>query len=110
MSVQVSDLLREFAKYYRDEFLTEHPDTELTESDAQVFLLRVLEEVGHAIRHTAPDGTLTWIATPELAGHAGELLLCFKPCDGTYQDDEAILIEQLDKLRFLPVNKKVQFN
>jgi hypothetical protein len=74
MIIQMDEVLWEFSKRYREKFLAEHPDVELSELSpamAVIALLRAMAVTGDVIQNIHPDGNVTWNASPKFLGRTG---------------------------------------
>ena len=71
MIIQMDEVLWESSKCFREKFLAEHPDVELSADIAAIATLRAMEEAGHVVQNIHPDGNVTWKATPQFLDSTG---------------------------------------
>jgi hypothetical protein len=71
MVIQMDEVLWEFSKFYRKQFLAEHPDVEVSADVTAIAMLRAMEVTGDVVKNIRPDGNVIWKATPKFLGSTG---------------------------------------
>lgn len=71
MIIQMDEVLWEFSKVYREKFLAEHPDVELSADLAVIALVNAMEVTGDVVKNFSPSGNVICKATPKFLDSTG---------------------------------------
>ena len=63
MRIQMDNVLWQFAKYYHQQYLADHPGAEMSLGVIVLGMLQAMEKTGDASRQDHSDGGATWKAT-----------------------------------------------